>query len=258
MDLGLKDRVAIVTGGSRGLGRQAALALGKEGCKLAICARNAEGLSRAVAEMEALGNRVMGVSADVTSAQDCRRFYEATITKYGHVDILVNNAGGNVGPREFEKMTDEDFLGQLNLNLMSAIRMIRLVLQGMKERRWGRIINVASIWGRESGGSASYMTSKAALIALGKRLSGEFAPDNILVNTIAPGSILFPGGGWERFTKNNPPEVVQDFVKEQFPMGKFGWPEPIGEMIAFLASDRADLVTGTCVNIDGGQSHSLI
>ncbi|MBI2855491.1 MAG: SDR family oxidoreductase [Chloroflexi bacterium] len=258
MDLGIQGRVAMVTGGSRGLGRQAALALGREGCRVAICARGADGLQEAVDEMRGMGREVVGIQADVSTSEGSERFFQETMRSFGQADILVNNVGGTRGGRDFDSATDQDWIDTLNVNLLSAIRLTRLVLPGMKERHWGRIVSVASIWGREYGGGPTYMTAKAALIAFSKHMATTLAPYNILVNTIAPGSIQFPGGSWDRFVNSNPPDVVQDFISRQLPMGKFGWPEPVGNMVAFLCSERADLVTGASINIDGGQSHSLI
>jgi 3-oxoacyl-[acyl-carrier protein] reductase len=258
MDLGLKDRVAVVTGGSRGLGRQIALSLGREGCKLAIFARTSDQVSETVSEFKDMGYSIIGWSADVMKPMDCERIVEETIVSYGKIDILVNNAGGVRGGLNFDDTTDQDWQGSLDLNLMSAVRLSRLVLPGMKERQWGRIINISSIWGREYGGVPTYMVSKAGLIAFSNSLAREVASHGVLVNCIAPGSIKFPGGAWERFEKTKSPELVQDFIKQQFPMGQFGWPEPVGDMVAFLASDRADLVTGTTMTVDGGQSRSLI
>jgi 3-oxoacyl-[acyl-carrier protein] reductase len=258
MDLGIAGRVALVTGGSRGLGRQAALALAREGCKVAICARSAEGLNGMVAELRALKASAAGVQADVTTEEGCRRFYEEAVRALGPVDILVNNVGGTRGGREFEAASDQDWLDTLSLNLLSTVRMTRLVLPGMKERRWGRIVSVSSIFGREYGGAVSYMTAKAAVIALSKHLALTLAPYNVLVNTVAPGSIQAPGGRWDQFVQTSPPEVVREFISRNLPMGRFGWPEPVGELVAFLCSERADLLTGASINIDGGQSRSLI
>ena len=257
MDLGLTGKTALVTGGTRGLGRYAALALAKEGCNLAICARNGEALEQAVAELQGLGVRALGVQADVTNEADITRLFHVTVESLGPVEVLVNNVGGSVG-REFDSADDAGWEHTLQLNLFSSIRLIRLCLPFMKKQGWGRIISVASIWGREHGGGLTYMTAKAALVAFSKHLALEVAGTGITVNSLAPGSIDFPGGTWRRFQENNPPEVVQEFITNNLPMGRFGWPEPVGALVAFLASTQADLMTGTCINIDGGQSKSLI
>ena len=258
MDLGIEGRVAMVTGGSRGLGHQTALALCQEGCRVSICARGADGLYETVSLIKELGYDVLGVQADVATSEGTEKFYQETIKSFNHVDIIVNNVGGTRGGRDFDTTADQDWLDTLELNLLSAIRITRLGLPGMKKRRWGRIVNIASIWGREYGGGLSYMTAKAALIAFSKHMALSLASYNVLVNTLAPGSIQFPGGSWDKFVNGNPPDVVKEFIAHQLPMGKFGWPEPVGAMVAFLCSERADLITGTSINVDGGQSKSLI
>ena len=258
MDLQISGKVALITGGSRGLGRQAALSLANEGCKIAICARTSDTLSQVVEDMKDKGHEVIGVEADMTTPEGANEFYSKSVATFGKVDIVVNNVGGTKGGRDFDSTTDEDWLETINLNLMSAVRLTRLVLPGMKQSHWGRIVNIASIWGREAGGGMTYMAAKSALIAFSKHLGLSLAPYNILVNSLAPGSIRFPGGGWDRFVNNNSPEIVNDFIKNQLPMGKFGWPEPIGDTVAFLCSERADLITAASINVDGGQSKSLI
>ena len=143
------------------------------------------------------------------------------------------------------------------LILFSGIRLIRLSLPHMKRQKWGRIVNVSSIWGREYGPALTYVTVKAALIAFSKTLAVELAESGVTVNTVAPGSIEFPGGVWDEFRESNPPEIVEDLIARNLPMGRFGWPEPIGALAAYLASSQAELMTGACINIDGGQSKSL-
>ena len=257
MDLGLSGKTALVTGGSRGLGRHAAMALAKEGCNVAICARERKVLDQATVELQGLGARALGVQADVSSTEDIGRLFQETVEAFGPVDVLINNVGGSAG-RDFDSADDDVWENTLQLNLFSSIRLIRLCLPSMRERGWGRIINVASIWGREHGGGLAYMTTKAALIAFSKHLALEVAGTGITINSMAPGSIEFPGGSWQRFQENNPEEVVQEFIRNNLPMGRFGWPEPVGALAAFLASAQADLITGACINIDGGQSKSLI
>ena len=257
MDLGLQGRVAMITGGSHGLGKQSAAALGREGCKVAICARGAEQLEEARAELAEAGIEVIAVQADVTSQDDRVRFHDEARSAFGEVDILVNNAGGRRGEIDFLATGMERFREGMEFNLFSAVELVNLVLPHMREQKWGRIISISSIYGREYGGSVDYMTGKAGLIAFSKHLALNLAPENVLVNCIAPGSIDFPGSTWDRFQQNNTPEVVSEFISRNLPAGKFGWPEPIGETVAFLASERADLITGTCLNVDGGQSRSL-
>ena len=257
MDLGLSGKVAMITGGSHGLGLQAAECLAREGCKVSICARGQEQLDTAVAGLRRHGYQAHSTQADVTNEADATRFHEDTIANLGRPDILVNNVGGRRGSVLLEETTMEQFREGLEVNLFSAVNLTVMVLPHMKEQGWGRIINIASIYGREHGGSIDYMTGKAGLIAFSKHLALQLAPINVRVNCIAPGSIDFPGSTWDRFQQNNTPEVVAEFITRNLPAGKFGWPEPIGETVAFLASDRADLITGTCINVDGGQSKSL-
>ena len=257
MDLGIKDRVAIVTGGSRGLGRMSAMALAREGAHVAICGRTESTLTETVEALQALGVSSTAIVADISDPSSATKIYGKTVAEIGPVDILVNNVGGRRGTTFVE--TDEDqFKAGFEVNLFGALRLMRLVIPGMKERHWGRIINISSVWGREYGGSADYMAAKAALIAATKFAAVELVQDNVLVNSIAPGSTIHPGGSWERFTREQPSEVVREFIARNLPAGRFGWPEPIGDIVAFLASERASLITGACINVDGGQSKSLI
>ena len=257
MDLTLNGRIAIITGGSRGLGRQCALALGREGCAVGICGRDGGQVNRTVEELKGLGIKASGSAADVTKDDDCARFLKDTTDALGAPDILVNNVGGRRGSVLFDETPMELFMEGLEVNLISAVRMTKLALPHMQAQGWGRVINIASIYGREHGGSVDYMTGKAGMIAFSKHLALQLAQTGVLVNCVAPGSIDFPGSSWDRFQQNNTPEVVAEFIDRNLPMGKFGWPEPIGETVAFLASDRANLITGACINVDGGQSKSL-
>ena len=256
MDLGIKGRVAIVTGGSRGLGRMSALALAREGVNVAICGRTKDTLDTAVAELRALGVSAAGIVADLSEQSAPQVVYDAAVKEMGPVDILVNNVGGRRGTTILET-TDEQFREAFDVNLFSALKLMREVIPEMKARQWGRIINIASIWGREYGASTDYMAAKAALIAATKHTAIEFVKDNVLVNSVAPGSILHSGSRWDRFTREESPEVVQRFIDRHLPAGKFGWPEPVGDIVAFLASERASLITGACINVDGGQGKSL-
>ena len=258
MDLGIKGKVALVTGGSRGLGRQAALSLAREGVDVGICGRTSETLGAAVEEIRGLGVASVGVVGDVSELSSVQGLHEQAVEALGPVDILVNNVGGSRSRSDILGTSLEDLVGTFDLNLFGGYQLMKLVIPHMQERRWGRIINISSIWGREHGGNISYMSAKAGLIAATKHAAVTLAKDGILVNSIAPGSISHPGGAWERFQESNPGEVVQSFVEHNLPMGRFGWPEPVGDLVAFLASERASLITGACIVVDGGQSKSLI
>ena len=258
MDLGVSGRNALVTGGSRGLGRQCALSLASEGVNVAICGRTQSTIDRTVSELDDMGVKALGVVADVTQIDDIPRLHGETVKGLGPLDILVNNAGGSAGATDLSGTPLDNYRAIFDFNLFSGYELSRLALPHMQEQGWGRIINIASIYGREHGGNIGYMSAKAAVIAETKHAGLSLAGSGVTVNSIAPGSILHAGGSWERFQSEQPPEVVEEFIDRNLPMGRFGWPEPVGDLCAFLASDRADLITGSCIVVDGGQSHSLI
>lgn len=254
----LEGRTALVTGASRGIGEACALALAGAGCAVAVNYREREKeAERVCGAIRAAGGQALPFRADVSRAAGAKTLVEGVQAALGPVAILINNAGV-ARKRAPLEITEADWDEAITVNLTSAFLVSREVLPGMRERRWGRIINISSIYGREHGGGFSYMTAKAALIAMTKHMALDLAKDGVLANTVAPGSIAFPGGGWDRFQREQPPETVREFIERNLPMGRFGWPEPIGDTVAFLASERASLITGVCINVDGGQSRSLI
>lgn len=258
MDLGLTGRVALVTGASRGLGKAIAGSLAGEGARIAICARDDEFLRQTAEELSGRGTTVLPIVADVTSEEDRSRLLNEIIDRLGPVEILVNNVGGNRrGP--ICDTTDEDWRATIELNLMNHMQLARSVVPGMRELGRGVILFTTSIYGREYGGPGMsiYHTTKAAVIGLSKALAMELAPDGIRVNSMAPGSIRFPGGSWDKKCRTDP-EGMAAFIKAEIPMGRFGSAQEIGDVAAFLASDRASWITGACLNVDGGQSRSLI
>lgn len=258
MDLGLKDKVAVVTGGSRGIGKGIAIGLAKEGCRVAICARNKEELTAAVEEIKTTGSDVLGISGDITIKNDVDRISKEILNKYQQVDILVNNVGGNKR-NLFENTTQEDWQEILDLNLLSHINVTHSFLPEMKKQESGVIIFISSIFGRESGGPtlSIYNSTKSALISMAKVMASELASEGIRVNTVAPGSIRFPGGSWDKRCLADP-KGMEIFVNKELPIGRFGTVEEISNVVCFLASEMASLVTGACINADGGQSRSLI
>lgn len=256
MDFGLKGKVAIVTGASRGIGRSIAMGLANEGCNLTICSRGEEALQEAAQAMRDKGVEVVAVTADVIQEDGVKQIVDQAMASFQHIDVLVNNVGGS-NWKSFVEHTDEDWQNIIDLNLFAAIRMCRRVVPIMEQQGSGSIIMISSIWGRELGGPSSYNATKAAEIGLAKNLAKELAPKGIRVNTVAPGSILFPGGGWDQRQKADPKGMAA-FVEQNMPIGRFGRPEEVANVVVFLSSERASLVSGACINVDGCQAHSLI
>ena len=256
MELGLRDKVAVVTGSSRGIGRSIAMGLADEGCKLVVCARGERSLKETVGELREKGVEVVAVTADVAKEEGPKKVVDRAMDAFQRIDVLVNNVGRSLW-KPFAEHTDEDWQAIIDINLFAAIRMSRLVVPIMEGQGGGAIVMISSIWGRELGGPSSYNSTKAATIGLSKNLAKELAPKGIRVNTVAPGSILFPGGGWDRRRKEDP-DGMAAFVKQAMPLGRFGKPEEVANLVVFLASERASLITGTCIPADGCQGLSMI
>ena len=251
MDFGIGGKVALVTGATRGIGLGIARALAAEGARVSVVARNETEVRSTAEELKGLG-----VVADLMDAAGCERAVAETQQRLGPIDILVNNLGARAGsswadsgPAEFEAA----FQGNVGVSL----RMTERVLPGMVERGWGRVVVISSVWGREAGGAPAYNAAKAAENSMVKSLAREVAAKGVTVNAIAPGSILWPGGGWDRRQRQDP-DGIADFVRREMPIGRFGTVEEVATVVAFVCSQQAGLVNGACIAVDGGQSRSNI
>jgi 3-oxoacyl-[acyl-carrier protein] reductase len=253
MDLGFTGKVAVVTGGSRGLGRAAAAALAGEGAHVVICARGEEALEQAAAVLQrgAPSARVVPVGADVSNEAGAAKVVDTAIREFGRLDVVVNNVGLARGT-DIEATTDAEWQEAFDHTLFPAIRMSRLAVPHLR-KQGGAIVIVSSIFGRESGGRMTYNAVKAAEISLTKSLAQQLAKDRIRVVSVAPGSILFEGGSWWKRQQTDP-EGIAAFIRQELPFGRFGTPEEVGNAIAFLASARASWISGTTVVVDGCQS----
>ena len=256
MDLGLHNKVAVVTGASRGLGLAIAESLAREGCKLAICARGKDGLEAAAEGLGKLGVEVLSLPLDITDSDAHERLIGAAVDRFGRLDILVNSAGGNRRGR-FTELDDGAWDEILDLNFKAHVRMTRSAVPHLS-RASGAVLFITSIFGREAGGPGltAYNSTKSALISLAKIMALELAEHGVRVNSLAPGSIRFPGGSWDRRCIEDP-DAMAEFVDRNLPFGRFGRAQEIGDVAAFLVSKRASWITGACLNVDGGQSRAL-
>jgi NAD(P)-dependent dehydrogenase (short-subunit alcohol dehydrogenase family) len=261
MDVRMDGRVAVITGASKGLGFAMAKEFAASGASVAMLARSPDTLAVAKAELAKLagkGAKVEGYSCDVAKAQPIADTFATIIRDFGKVDIVVNNAGISHA-KSFETVTDEDWQGDLELKLFAAIRMIRLALPGMRERRWGRIVNVLNIGSKApTANSMPTSVSRAAGLALTKALSKEHAKDNILVNAMLVG--LIESDQWQRRHKthgNNQSyaQFLEGMAKDRnIPLGRMGKAEEFARMACFLCSDAASFISGVAINVDGGAS----
>ena len=243
MDLGLKDRVALVAASSKGLGKAVALGLAAEGAKLAICARGEEELRRTAAEIP---TEVLAQTVDVTVEAQVRGFVEAVMRKFGRVDICVTNAGGPPA-KNFADTSVEDWRSAVDLNFMSTLYFAQAVLPHMQQRRWGRLIAISSVAVLQPvDGLILSNAARSAVRGLVKSLSNEYAPYNVLVNNVCPGY-----AATERLKK------LDVHPEAQIPLGRIGTPEEFASLVVFLASERSSYITGVSIPVDGGWTKAL-
>ncbi|MDG5786242.1 glucose 1-dehydrogenase [Evansella sp. AB-P1] len=250
MDLELKGKRVLVTGGSKGIGKGIAKSFLAEGAKVAVIARGKEALQEVKKELEP----VEIIQADLMDKKERAKAFDACTELFGGIDILINNVGGSNGGKTMETSLDE-FEEAIELNYLSAVHFSQLAVPYMKKQQYGVILNISSIFGRESGGKPTYNSAKAAMISFTKSLADELVKDGIRVNGVAPGSILHPSGNWQKRIDEDP-EKMKKFVESEIPAGRFGTVEEIADVVVFLSSARAKWVVGATLNVDGGQSRA--
>ena len=251
MDLGIEGKVALVTAATRGIGLAIAQALAREGARVSVVARTESDVRRVA---EAING--FGVAADVLTEEGCAKAVARTRQNLGPIEILINNYGARAGT-SWKDTGPSELEAAFRGNVIVTTRMSQLVLPEMLERGWGRIVVIASVYGRESGGAPAYNAAKAAENSLVKSLAREVASGGVTVNGVAPGSILWEGGGWHR-RREADPNGIADFVRTEMPLGRFGTPEEVASVVAFVCSMQASLVTGASIAVDGGQGRSNI
>jgi 3-oxoacyl-[acyl-carrier protein] reductase len=261
MDLGLTGKSVLITGASKGIGFGIAQTFAAEGARVTICGRNEKDLRATVEQLQEEGADALGVPADVTKLADLQRLFDRTMEHRGAVDVLVNNAGEGWVGRSWDT-TEDQWHHSLQLNLMSAIRMTRLVVPHMQSRNDGRIINVASVSGHTMGpGAADYQTAKAGMIGFSKSMSMDLARFGILVNTVCPG--LTKTALWDRIADSlvgvagaSREEVYANAGKQATALGRHGTVAEVAAVVVFLASRQASYVTGAAWDVDGGFTKS--
>ena len=250
MNLELAGKACLVSGASRGIGRAIAHALAREGARIVAVARGAGDLEVLQRDLECTT-----VVADVATAEGASKAVDGAVAALGGLDIVVANVGKSFA-RDASGMDDDDLAKSLDANLWTAARIAQRAVPHLRARGGGSITMISSVWGKEAGGAPGYNLAKAGVIALAKALARDYAKDLIRVNSVAPGSILFPGGGWDRRQQADP-QGIAAFVARDIPMGRFGTPDEVADVVTFLASARARWITGACIAVDGGQAKSF-
>ncbi len=260
MELSLKGKVALVTGGTHGIGKAIAIAFADESCKVAVCSRTQSRIDETISILKGKNVDCLGIQADVMNKTDIKMVIDEVIAKFGTIHILANSVGGGGrwGSDIVEETKEEVYSEVYEKNALAAIRFTTLTIPYMRKQKWGRVVTITSIYGKEAGGRPWFAMAKTAETAFMKALSIKhyLAKDNITFNSVAPGAIMIPNTGWEAVTDEKIKENTS-FLENNVPVERFGKPEEVADLVTFLCSENAAFINGTSIPIDGGQGHSL-
>ena len=261
MEFGLNSKFAIITGGSHGIGRAIALNLASEGCNVLICSRNPQRLEdtkNAIKDLYPVD--VLTVQVDVLRENSVEKVLKTLGDHWAHLHILINNVGGGGrwGKESFHLTEESIWKDVYEKNAMTAVRFTNACIPYMIKERWGRIINITSIFGKEGGGRPWFNMSKCAEISHMKCMAknNELVRSGITFNSVAPGAIMIPNTGWSKLS-NESPETLDSLLDKNYPLGRLGTPEEVANVVAFICSEKASLVNGSCLTVDGGESNSF-
>mgnify|MGYP000076497273 CR=1 len=260
MDFGLKGKKVLVTGGSHGIGLSIAKFLGQEGCQVAICSRTKIRVDKAINELKSLRVDAFGTLFDAAKKNDIERVVSEINKKWGGIDILINNVGGGGrwGSEDVINTPYDVWQEVYDKNTTAAIRFMQAFLPGMKVKKWGRVVTITSIYGKQGGGRPWFNIAKASQTALMKNfaLNKDFIRSGITFNSVAPGGIFIPNTGWDEMKQENP-EEYKEMIDKEFRLGRLGTPEEVASVVGFVCSTSSSLLNGASILLDGGETQIL-